>query len=86
MSETTQDSERPDPIDYEASIRRLEEIVAHLERHDTKLADALGLYEEGVELARSCMQQLRDAELHVSELKWAETDSEESDSQGDRTK
>ena len=78
MSEATKNTEQPEPTDYEAAIRRLEAIVARLERHDTKLADALNLYEEGVELARSCMAQLQEAELRVSELKWTDTDSEES--------
>lgn len=57
------------PFDYEGSIGRLEEIVALLEDHDTRLDDAMQLYEEGVAIANSCMQKLKAAELRITELR-----------------
>ncbi len=66
-----------EPFDYEGAISRLEEIVSMLEGNDTRLEDAIKLYEEGVELARSCMKRLRNAELRITELKLTDTDSED---------
>jgi exodeoxyribonuclease VII small subunit len=64
-------------FDYESAIGRLEEIVSLLEGNETRLEDAIKLYEEGVELARSCMKRLRDAELHITELKLTDVDSDD---------
>jgi len=77
MSDSAKTDDAVEPFDYEGSIARLEEIVALLESHDTRLDLALRLYEEGVELARSCMKRLRDAELRITELRPADTDTEE---------
>lgn len=76
MSEKNQEEASSPPFDYEGSIGRLEEIVALLDNQDTRLEDALKLYEEGVDLARSCMQRLRDAELRLTELKLTDSDTD----------
>ncbi|NNE47385.1 MAG: exodeoxyribonuclease VII small subunit [Rhodothermales bacterium] len=75
MTDTHQTDPLAESFDYEGSIHRIEEIAALLEDHDTKLEDALKLYEEGVSIARSCMQRLRDAELRIAELRLEDTDS-----------
>ena len=77
MTKVESDGDDTKLIDYEASLERLEEIVALLESHDTRLEDAMKLYEEGVALARSCMDRLKDAELKITELKVIDTGSEE---------
>lgn len=53
---------------FEASVKRLEEIVRQMERGDVPLEQALGLFEEGTGLIRSCTKQLDEAELKVVRL------------------
>ena len=52
----------------EESIHRLEVIVGELEKGEQELESALKSYEEGVSLARQCMDRLRDAELRLERL------------------
>ena len=54
---------------FEASLKRLEEIVAALERGDAPLEDAMKLFEEGTKLIRTCSAQLDKAEQQVVRLK-----------------
>ncbi|GIV61695.1 MAG: hypothetical protein KatS3mg044_0561 [Rhodothermaceae bacterium] len=54
---------------FEEALRRLEEIVALLERDEVGLEEALQVYEEGVHLARRCLQRLEAAELRVQTLR-----------------
>jgi exodeoxyribonuclease VII small subunit len=55
-------------LDFEAAMARLEAIVAELEGGELKLAEALGLYEEGVRLARLAQEQLSGAEGRIEAL------------------
>lgn len=50
---------------FEASIRRLEEIVSTLERGDRSLEEALTLFEEGTKLMKQCGALLDKAEQKV---------------------
>ena len=54
---------------FEQNIRRLEEIVAALEKGDAPLADSLALFEEGTALIRSCGALLDAAEQTVVRIK-----------------
>ena len=54
---------------FETSLKRLEEIVAALERGDAPLEDAMKLFEEGTKLIRTCSDQLDRAEQRVVRLK-----------------
>lgn len=56
-------------INFESSIKRLDEISASLERENVSLEDALTLYEEGVKLVRICNEQLESAERKIKLLK-----------------
>jgi exodeoxyribonuclease VII small subunit len=59
----------PSPDDgFEPLYRRLEEIVARLEQGDLTLEESLGLYEEGMTLARRCQEMLQGAELRITKL------------------
>jgi len=58
----------PDPSSYETLYTRLQAIVAQLETGELPLAEALALYEEGVQVALACQQLLDRAELRVQEL------------------
>jgi exodeoxyribonuclease VII small subunit len=54
---------------FEASLTRLDEIIALLEKDHIELDELMKLYEEGVGLLRSCNGQLDSAEQKVKLLK-----------------
>ena len=60
---------RSNEINFESSIKRLDEISASLEHENVSLEDALALYEEGVKLVRVCNAQLEAAERKIKLLK-----------------
>jgi exodeoxyribonuclease VII small subunit len=53
---------------FEASLRRLDEILAALEEQQVGLDASLQLFEEGVELLRSASAELGRAETKVQML------------------
>lgn len=53
---------------FEESLKKLEAIVAQMERGDIALEDMVKLFEEGSKLAEQCKQQLADAEGKVEIL------------------
>lgn len=53
---------------FEESLKKLEAIVAQMERGDIPLDDLVKLFEEGSKLAEQCKQQLADAEGKVEVL------------------
>lgn len=56
-------------IDFEQSMKRLEEIVELLERGEAGLEESLALFEEGSGLMRRCAKLLDEAEQKVTMLK-----------------
>lgn len=64
-----EESERPvDEVSFEDALARLESIIELLEGDDVDLDTALNRYEEGVMMARQCMDRLERAQLRVQEL------------------
>jgi exodeoxyribonuclease VII small subunit len=63
------DAPAPSNLSFEDALQRLESIVNDLEDDPPALDEALDAYEEGVGLARGCLERLEDAEQRVSELK-----------------
>jgi exodeoxyribonuclease VII small subunit len=59
---------RPSDSSFEDAVRRLAEIVEHLESGELPLEQALALFEEGVRLARTSQARLDAAEKRVEEL------------------
>lgn len=55
-------------IDFEKSLKRLEEIVAKVESETLPLDESLKLYEEGKKLIASLEKTLKEAERKVEEL------------------
>ena len=55
-------------LDFEAALKRLEEIVRKLETGDLPLDSALELFEEGIQLSRFCHGRLEQAERRVEIL------------------
>ncbi len=56
------------PLSFEAALARLQEIVQHLEDDRLDLESSMLAYEEGLRLARYCLEQLRTAELRIQQL------------------
>jgi|WetSurMetagenome_2_1015567.scaffolds.fasta_scaffold610660_2 exodeoxyribonuclease VII small subunit len=54
---------------FEAELSRLQEISLLLDNDELDLDTAVNLYEEGVNLSRSCIKTLKDAELKITEIK-----------------
>lgn len=57
---------------FESRLKKLESIVETLEHETPPLEDALKAYEEGVKLARGCLEQLEQAELRVRTIREGE--------------
>ncbi len=53
---------------FEENMRRLEEIVARLEKGEAPLSDSLALFEEGTALVSACRKELDQAEQQVVKL------------------
>jgi exodeoxyribonuclease VII small subunit len=56
-------------FDLEESINRLQKIVELLESDETKVRDAVVLYEESIDLVHKCISELSTVRSHVKELK-----------------
>ena len=55
-------------IKYEEAADRLEDITTRLEKGDLTLEDALTLFEEGINLAKTCSKLLDEAEGKIRVL------------------
>jgi len=63
MSEKKKDTER-----FEDQLAQLENIVSRLEDESVGLEEALGLFENGMDLAKKCRHRLEEVEQRVSQL------------------
>ena len=54
---------------FETELSRLQEISSLLDNDELDLESALKLYDEGVELSRSCIKTLKEAEIKITEIK-----------------
>ena len=54
---------------FEVRLKRLEKIVADLEKGDIELEQSLTLYEEGAKLIAACRSQLEEAETRIETLR-----------------
>lgn len=55
-------------LDYEKSLKRLDEIVSKIETETLPLEESLKLYEEGRKLIASLEDALKEAEQKIKEL------------------
>lgn len=53
---------------FEEGMKRLEEIVEKLEGGDLPLEQSVKLFEEGMELSRSCAEQLKTVQQDVKKI------------------
>ncbi len=56
-------------ITFEEKVNRLDEISSMLEADEIGLEEAIKLYEEGINLSKECMNDLKSAELKITRLK-----------------
>ena len=56
------------PIEFEAGLARLEELLALLQDERTPLADAVRFYAEAAELIAGCDETLRSAKLEIEQI------------------
>lgn len=54
---------------FEEDLSRLEEISNLLESKEIGLDDAILLFEEGIKLSKTCITNLKKAELKITKLK-----------------
>ena len=52
-------------MNFEASVKRLNEIIALLQDPDVSLEESIKLYSEGTKLLKQCGDILKDAELKL---------------------
>ena len=64
---------------FEDQLARLEEIVDRLEDESVGLEEALGLFENGMDLARHCRARLEEVEQRVTQLLETENGEDEVD-------
>ncbi len=62
---------------FEDQLGKLEEIVARLEDESVGLEEALGLFENGMDLARRCRHRLEEVETRVTQLLEDEDEDED---------
>lgn len=55
-------------IKFEDALKKLEKIVADLEKGDLSLDEALKKYQEGLELSRLCSERLENAKKKINLL------------------
>ena len=68
-------------INFEKSLKRLEEIVKLVENGSISLDENLKLYEEGVLLAKNCLDTLETAKGKITQIKINADGSSEEDFQ-----
>lgn len=56
------------PIDFEAALAELEELVGRMEAGSLSLEESLAAFERGIKLTRECQSALRSAELRIKAL------------------
>jgi exodeoxyribonuclease VII small subunit len=56
------------PLNFEAALDELEQLVEHMEAGDLTLEQSLAAFERGVALTRECQKALKEAELRVQAL------------------
>jgi exodeoxyribonuclease VII small subunit len=62
---------------FEDQLAKLEEIVDRLEDESVGLEEALGLFENGMDLARHCRTRLEEVEQRVTQLLETENGEDE---------
>ena len=62
------DSSNESNVDFESTLKELENLVSKMEDGELSLDDSLKAFERGIELTRSCQSSLEKAELRIQML------------------
>ncbi len=57
-----------DKLNFEASLKSLEDIVARLEKGECSLEESIELFEKGVANVKECSEALKIAEIKITTL------------------
>ena len=57
-----------DKLNFEDSLKRLEEIAELLENENTPLEESISLFEEGITLKELCEEKLKNAKLKIEKI------------------
>jgi len=60
---------------YDEALRRLEDLVAQLERGGKNLDETLAMFEEGTALLKRCQRDLSEVEGRLAELRLDEAEA-----------
>ena len=60
--------QKKEPLSFEQSVSRLDDIVRRIDAPDTALEEMISLVEEGLQLIRSSREMLNKAELRINML------------------
>lgn len=66
-------------FDFEQSLNELEQIASSLEKEQTSLDEAVGLFERGIKLSKQCSDYLESAKQKIITLTEAEEESADND-------
>ena len=70
-------SKKPEPVNFEQSLKDLEELVERMEEGELSLEDSLKSFESGMSLSRRCQEALDQAEQRIQILLAQETGLDE---------
>ena len=62
------DSSNESNVDFESTLKELENLVSKMEDGELSLDNSLKAFERGIELTRSCQSSLEKAELRIQML------------------
>ena len=60
---------------YDEALRRLEDLVAQLERGGKNLDETLAMFEEGTTLLKRCKEELGEVEGRLAEMRLDEAEA-----------
>lgn len=66
-------------LKFDQALKRLEKLVEEMEKQEIPLEESLEKYEEGVKLARQCLEKLDRAEKQIEILKKPSGDEPETE-------
>lgn len=69
MSENeNENSETPEEVSFEEAMANMEKIVQRLEEGDVPLEKAIELFQEGMNLSKTCHQKLQKVEQKMDQI------------------
>ena len=57
-----------DKINFETSLKSLEDVVSRLEKGECSLEESISLFEKGMANVKECSKALKEAEIKINTL------------------